>query len=256
MLGLFDSGLGGLTVVRRVRALLPRHDLLFLADQAHVPYGDRAPEDLHRLLQTNVGWLAARGARAIVMACNTSCAIAARYGYPEVGVPILDLIESAAIAIHDAGYRRVGVVATAATVATGAYAARIRAASDGARVVEVAAPALVPLVEAGRIDGEEARAAVAEVCAALPRDLDAVVLACTHYPVLDAHFAAALGDGVARIDPAVEQAGRTAALVAARSIPPGTGATRYATTGTAEHLREGVARIAGEPSPAIEEIGA
>ena len=243
MLGLFDSGLGGLTVVKRVRALLPDHALLFLADQAHVPYGDRAPDDLHRLLVQNVRWLDEQGADAIVMACNTSCAIAAEFGYPAVRAPVLDLIESAAIAIHDAGYRRIGVLATAATVKTGAYAKKIRTLAPHVRVDEVAAPALVPLVEAGSIDGDETRAAVAEACARLPRDVDAVILACTHYPVLDAHFAAILGADVARIDPAIEQAGRTAALVAARSILPGTGHTRYVTTGDVDAFRASVHRL-------------
>jgi len=252
MFALFDSGLGGLTVVRQVRALLPRHDILFLADRAHVPYGDRTPGDLHRLLVRNVGWLASQGADAIVMACNTSCAIAARYGYPDVDAPILDLIESAAIAIGDAGYAKIGVVATAATVKTGAYGDTLRRIAPGVHVTEVAAPPLVPLVEAGRIEGDEPRAAVAEACAQLPADVDAVVLACTHYPVLDAHFAAVLGRGVARIDPAVEQAGRAVALAASLSLPAGTGATRYATTGDAAGFAAGIARILGDASPAVE----
>lgn len=252
MLGLFDSGLGGLTVVRRVRELLPDQTLLFLADQAHVPYGDRRPEDLHRLLVRNVRWLDEQGADAIVMACNTSCAIAAEYGYPPLRAPILDLIESAAIVVRDAGYARIGILATAATVRTGAYTKKIHAIAPSVRVDEIAAPALVPLVEAGVIEGEIPAAAVAEVCARLPRDLDAVILACTHYPVLDAHFARVLGVGVARIDPAFEQAGRAAALVAARSIPSGVGHTRYVTTGDVEFFRASVHRLMDAGSHVVE----
>lgn len=243
MIGLFDSGLGGLTVVRRVRALLPRHDLVFLADQAHVPYGDRSVGDLAGLLRTNLAWLDAQNVDAIVMACNTSCAVADSQGYPHTATPVLDLIESAAIAIRDAGFERVGVVATQATVRSGAYARRIRALLPHAHVFEVAAPELVPLVEAGEIDGDVPRAAVAAVCAQLPGNLDAVILACTHYPVLDEHFAAALGPKVARIDPAFEQAGRAAALVVARGIEPGNGHTRYVTTGDAETFRIRVREI-------------
>ncbi len=231
MIGLFDSGLGGLTVVRRVRALLPKHDIVFLADQKHVPYGDRDPAELSKLMRANLAWLDAQGVDAIVMACNTSCAVADTYGYPHMSAPILDLIESAAIAVHDAGFSRVGVVATRATVNSGAYGRKIAALAPGARVYEAAAPTLVPLVESGATQGDDARRAVAEACAVLPRDMDAVVLACTHYPVLDAHFAAVLGANVARIDPAYEQAGRTAALVASRGIRAGNGLTRYATTG-------------------------
>jgi glutamate racemase len=245
VIGLFDSGLGGLTVVRRVRALLPQHDLVFLADQKHVPYGDRAPAELADLMRANVGWLDAQGVDAIVMACNTSCAIADTYGYPHTSAPILDLIESAAIAVRDAGFSRVGVVATRATVNSGAYGRKIAAMIPGARVYEVAAPALVPLVESGATQGDEARRTVADACADLPRDVDAVLLACTHYPVLDAHFAAVLGADVARVDPAHEQAGRAAALAASRGIAPGSGSTRYATTGDPRAFERAVAAFVG-----------
>jgi glutamate racemase len=255
MLGLFDSGLGGLTVVRRVRARLPDHDLVFLADQAHVPYGDRTPDDLQALVQQNISWLDRQGADAIIMACNTSCAIASRRGYPVTRAPILDLIESAAIAVRDAEFKRIGVVATAATVQTGAYARSIGALLPHAFVSEVAAPALVPLVESGNIHGEEAHAAVAAVCAQLPRDLDAVILACTHYPVLDEHFAAALGPEIARIDPAIEQAGRTVALVASRGIAPGSGHCRYVTTGDVETFHRNVSRLMAKPEAHIEAHG-
>jgi glutamate racemase len=245
VIGLFDSGLGGLTVVHRVRELLPHHDIVYLADQAHVPYGDRSPEELLHLMRLNVGWLDAQGVDAIVMACNTSCATAEMHGYPKTHAPVLDLIESAAIAVRDAGFTHIGVVATAATVASGAYTRRIRALAPHVRVSEVAAPALVPLVEAGDIHGENPRQAVRDVCEKLPHDLDAIILACTHYPVLDEHFAAILGAHIARIDPAIEQAGRTTALVAARSIPPGSGHVRYVTTGDIDAFHINVRRIMG-----------
>ncbi len=212
MIGIFDSGLGGLTVVRRVRERLPAVDLLFFADQAHVPYGGRDPDELHGLLRGNVAWLDAQGVRAIVMGCNTSCAIAERYGWPLTGAPILDLIDSAATAVQRAGHRRIGVVATAATVASGSYGRSLRSAVPGAEVWEIAAPDLVPLVEAGEM-GARARAAVDAVCAKLPNELDAVVYGCTHYPMLSQHFRRALS-GIALIDPAEMQAERAAAIVA------------------------------------------
>src|SRR5579863_8470125 len=119
MLGLIDSGLGGLTVLRTVRERLPRADLFFFADQAHAPYGERPAGDLIRLMRGNLEWLDERGVDAIVMACNTSCAMAERYGWPELRVPVLDLIESAAMAVERAGVQRIAVVATTATVDTG-----------------------------------------------------------------------------------------------------------------------------------------
>lgn len=243
MIGLFDSGLGGLTVLARVRERLPSADIVFFADQAHVPYGDRPHSELLELLRANLARLDRYGAAAIVMACNTSCAVAERYGWPPSHAPVLDLIESAAIAVERRRFRRVGVVATAATVGAGSYGRTLRARVEGIDVVEVPAPALVPLVEAGKTEGEEARAAVAEVCAHLPLDLDALVFGCTHYPVLRAQFEAAIGSGVALIDPAVMQAERTAALPGAAE---GEGRTTYVTSGDEPAFLENVTRMLGE----------
>ncbi|MGA8576490.1 MAG: glutamate racemase [Candidatus Cybelea sp.] len=243
MIGLFDSGLGGLTVLARLREVLPDADMIFFADQAHVPYGDRTHADLLRLLRTNLARFDDYGVEAIVMACNTSCAIAERYGWPLSRAPVLDLIESAATAVEVGGFRRVGVVATAATVGAGSYGRTLRSRIVGIDVVEVPAPALVPLVEAGATAGDEAREAVAEVCAHLPLDLDALVYGCTHYPVLGAHFRAALAQDVALVDPAVVQAQRAAQLL--RDRPRGNGTITYVTSGDEAAFHAGIARILG-----------
>lgn len=241
MIGLFDSGLGGLTVLARVRERLPLADIVFFADQAHVPYGDRTHDDLLRLLRANLERLDAYRVHAIVMACNTSCAVAERYGWPPSRAPVLDLIESAALAVERGRYRKVGVVATAATVGAGSYGRTLRARIEGIDVVEVPAPVLVPIVEAGCIQGAKARAAVAEVCAHLPLDLDALVYGCTHYPVLERHFRAALGGEVALVDPALMQAERAAALVG--DALPGSGRSTYLTSGDDAVFRTQVDRV-------------
>ena len=257
MLGLFDSGLGGLTVVRRLRELLPAEDVLFFADQAHVPYGDRAPEDLAKLLAGNVRRLNQSGADAIVMACNTSCAIASQYGWPPSAIPILDLIDSAARAVTKRGFERIGVIATTATVRTGAYAKAIRHCNPMATIQEVAAPELVPIVEAGEIGGERAGRAVARACSSFSGSLEAVVLACTHYPVLDYHFANALGERVARIDPAVEQALAAADLVHKSTIQRGgQGNVRYITNGDPNAFRSSIMALMGELAPDVEGVAA
>ncbi|MBV8724504.1 MAG: glutamate racemase [Candidatus Eremiobacteraeota bacterium] len=241
MIGCFDSGLGGLTVLARIRQLLPTADVVFFADQAHVPYGDRPHAELLELLRKNLAWLDAQGVDAIVMACNTSCAVAERYGWPVARAPILDLIESAAMAVERGEFRRVGVVATAATVGAGSYGRTLRARISGIDVVEVPAPALVPLVESGTIQGAVARAAVAEVCAHLPLDLDALIYGCTHYPVLEPHFAEILGDGVTLVDPAIVQAQRAAELLADASA--GNGRTTFVTSGDDRAFRSSVNRM-------------
>ncbi|MBV8148557.1 MAG: glutamate racemase [Candidatus Eremiobacteraeota bacterium] len=254
MIGVFDSGLGGLTVVRRLRERLPRVDVLYFADQAHVPYGDRDPEELYALLCANLAWMDDRGAAAIVVGCNTSCAIAQRYGWPSTRAHVIDLIDSAATEVQRAGYRRLGVVATAATVKAGSYGRTLRSAVAGVEVWEVAAPALVPLVEAGETLGARARDAVAAVCAELPGDLDAVIYGCTHYPLLDVHFRAELGERVALVDPAAMQSSRAELFLLQSGEPDEHGVTHYVTSGEIEAFRANVSRIMSEPHPGVERV--
>jgi len=196
-----------------------------------VPYGDKTADVLERLTRGNVAMLEAAGVAAIVMGCNTSCAVAAERGWPPSRVPILDLIVAAADAVGATAARRIGVIATAATASCGAYGAAIRARSPYAVVQEVAAPALVPLVEAGTLTGPLARAAVAAALAPLRPPLDTLVLGCTHYPLLQAHFAACLPPEVRIVDPAVAQAARAAAFAHARGDERGRGRTHFLTTG-------------------------
>jgi glutamate racemase len=231
MLGVYDSGLGGLTVLAAMRAAGIDQDIVYFADQAHVPYGEKTDAELYGFLRQNLTMLAELGVAAVVTACNTTCAVAERLGWPPAAFPVLDLIATAGAAFAGTSYRRVAVVATVATVRSGAYGRAIRAAAPEVSVVERAAPALVPLVERGAAGSDAARAAVAAVVAELPAQIDALVYGCSHYPLLDRWFAAALGDGIARIDPAVAQAQAARRLVAARGFAPGTSTTTYYTNG-------------------------
>ncbi len=230
-----------------MRARLPTQDIVYLADQRHAPYGDRTHAELRGLLAANIASLEEAGVDAIVMGCNTSCSIAARYGWPEHRVPVLDLIAAAAEAVARSGAKRIAVLATTATAGSGAYGDAIRRLVPQARVEEVAAPALVPLVEAGKLDGEEPRAAVAAACAYFAAPFDAIVLACTHYPLLDASFAKALGPNVLRLDPALVQAERAAAF--ALASPAEAGRTRYVTTGPIEPYRTAIEALLGPLGP-------
>jgi glutamate racemase len=232
MLGLYDSGLGGLTVLAELRAAGIDQDVVYFADQAHVPYGDRTDAELYGFLEENFRLLEAHRADAVVMACNTSCAVAARRGgFPRTRLPVLDLIANAAAALRDTRFARIAVFATAATVRSGAYSTAIAAQAPQVEVVEIAAPALVPLVEQGLAATDRADDAVRELCRALPSGIEAIVYGCTHYPLLDTHFARALERDVARIDPAVTQAAAARALVRRLALPPGGGVTHYLTNG-------------------------
>ncbi|HEY0381435.1 MAG TPA: aspartate/glutamate racemase family protein [Candidatus Elarobacter sp.] len=247
MLGLYDSGLGGLTVLAALRAAGIDQDVVYFADQAHLPYGDKSDVQLHGFLRENLALLGELRVDAVVTACNTTCAVAERLGWPSTDFPVLDLIATAGASFAGTTYRRIGVVATVATVRSGAYERAIRAAAPGgAEVFALAAPALVPLVERGDTETSAARDAVAAVVAELPRDLDALVYGCSHYPLLDRWFAAALAPNVARIDPAHAQAGAAARLVAARSLAPGTSATTYYTNGDAAAFEAAVRRWTGD----------
>ena len=251
MLGIFDSGLGGLTVLRAVRARLPAEDIVYFADQAHAPYGERDDAELARLFARALTHLEAAGVDAVVMGCNTSCAVASRLGWPaDARVPILDLIASAAAAIaSDTTFARIGVVATTATARSGAYGNAIRARAPHLDVVEVAAPELVPLVETGILDGPAIDASVARAVDAFGAPVDAVVLACTHFPLVDAAFAARLGSRVHRIDPSLVQAERATDF--ARGA--GSGRTTFVTTGDPVAFERATRSILG-PAFAIESV--
>ena len=247
MLGLYDSGLGGLTVLAALRAAGIDQDVVYFADQAHLPYGDKTDAQLHGFLAENLALLGELGVDAVVTACNTTCAVAEQLGWPRADFPVLDLIATAAASFANTPFRRIGVVATVATVRSGAYDRAIRAAAPaGVDVFSLAAPALVPIVERGATDTHEARDAVAAVVAELPRELDALVYGCSHYPLLDRWFAAALAPNVARVDPAHAQAAAAARLVAARELAPGTSTTAYYTNGDAAAFEAAVRRWTGD----------
>ncbi|MBV8580658.1 MAG: aspartate/glutamate racemase family protein [Candidatus Eremiobacteraeota bacterium] len=246
MLGLYDSGLGGLTVLAALRAAGITQDVVYFADQAHVPYGERTEPELHGYLRDNLALLGEQHVDAVVMACNTSCAVAQRLGWPAVPFPVLDLIETAGRSFAGTPHRRIAVVATPATVRAGAYGRAIRAAAPHAEVFEIGASALVPLVERGDADTERGRDEVAAVVAQLPPYLDALVYGCTHYPLLDRWFAAGLAPRIERIDPARAQAARTAALIAERDLASGSATTTYYTNGDAAAFERGVRRWTGD----------
>jgi glutamate racemase len=246
VLGLYDSGLGGLTVLAALRAAGIDADVVYFADQAHLPYGDKSDATLHGFLQQNLALLAELQVDAVVTACNTTCAVAERLGWPPAPFPVLDLIANAGAAFAQTPHRRIAVVATAATIRSGAYGRAIRAAAPGVEVVELAAPALVPLVESGAAESREAREAVEAVVAELPDQIDAIVYGCSHYPLLDHWFAGALPERVARVDPAVAQAAATQRLIAARRFPSGSNTATYYTNGDPHAFEAAVRRWTGD----------
>lgn len=212
-IGVFDSGVGGLSVVRAILRRYPHERILYVADQAHVPYGERPLEDIRRFAGGISDFLAEQGCKAIIMACNISSAcalpsIAAKLAF----LPTFGMIGPAVRrAVEMDSQAAIGVLATTGTVRSGAYTAQIRALNPQARVVEVACPRFVPLVEAGELSSEETlEAAYAYLMPIARAECRTIILGCTHYPFLLPTLRRATADlfpGPVRfIDPAEETA--------------------------------------------------
>jgi glutamate racemase len=185
-LGVFDSGLGGLTVVRALREVLPGEDIVYLGDTARVPYGTRGPATITRYALACARHLVSRDVKAIVIACNTVSAVAPDRLRVELDLPVLGVIEPgarAAVAATKLG--RIGVLATAGTIASGAYTRTVQTLSTRVEVIGQSAPLLVPLAEEGWTDGDVPHLAVRRYLEPLAKaKVDVVVLGCTHYPLL------------------------------------------------------------------------
>jgi len=207
-IGIFDSGVGGLTVFREVAARLPRESVVYLGDTARVPYGTKSPDTVLRYARSCTRVLLERGVKLLVIACNTASAHALDALRDEMDIPVLGVVEPgarAAVARSSAG--RIGVIGTPSTVGSGAYESTIAALDAKARVFSKACPLFVPLAEEGWLHGEvPLKVAHAYLDVLLGHDIDVLVLGCTHYPLLAPVIREAVGPGVALVDSASETA--------------------------------------------------
>ena len=214
-IGVFDSGLGGLTVFKALARRLPAESLIFFGDTAHVPYGSKSPEAIVRFSATIARFLARRGIKLLVVACNTSSAWALPAIRRAVKVPVIGVIEPGArgaVAVSRAG--RIGIIGTEATVRSGAYAKAIRAMNGSARTASAACPLFVPLVEEGWWSGSVVESVARQYLAPLRKErVDTVILGCTHYPYLKPVLSRVLGARVRLIDSADETARETQAVL-------------------------------------------
>ena len=185
-IGVFDSGLGGLTVVRAIFELMPRENLIYLGDTARVPYGTRSAATVIRYAQGCASRLREHDIKLLVVACNTVSAVALDILRVQLDLPVLGVIEPGArAAVRSSRTGRIGVLGTAGTIASGAYARAVSGLDTRAEVVGRAAPLLVPLAEEGWTEGELPTLAVRRYLEPLAGlGLDALVLGCTHYPLL------------------------------------------------------------------------
>ena len=219
-IGVFDSGLGGLTVAHAIMQLLPGESLVYFGDTARVPYGPKSPDTVRRYSHEIAAFLIGQGVKAIVVACNTATAHALPMLEAELDVPVIGVVgPGARAAVRATRTGHIGVIGTEGTIRSGAYVRAIHAESPAARVTALACPLFVPLVEEGWTDSEATRLIAAEYLAPLVREqVDTLVLGCTHYPLLKRVIGETIGRPVRLIDSAEETAGDTRRLLAEHDL--------------------------------------
>jgi len=273
-IGVFDSGVGGLTVLREIIRRTPLEPTLYLGDNDRAPYGTRADDEVLAFSTQSLDALVERDVKALVVACNTSTAVGLTAFRQRYDLPVLGVVRpGAAAAALATRNRRVGVIATPATIRSHAYHDAIKVENPVVHVVEHATPALVPMVEAGELSGPTAEATIAASLAPLlgpssrsdtdhhgrpPADaIDTLLLGCTHYPLLRPLFVDLLGDDVAIVDSATATASALAELLSVNRLeaPAGTTPTHVQmTTGDPDRFEAVAGRLFGAAFVSVESV--
>ncbi len=245
MIGVFDSGIGGLTVVHALLNHFPGQDIIYLGDTARTPYGSKSSHTIVKYSLNNTEFLIRHGADIIVIACNT----ASSYAYDAVrcnfNVPVFEVIgPGSQLAVQRSRKQRIGVIGTRATIASGIYEKRIIAIAPEAKVYSMPCPLLVPLVEEGWIDKPETNMIVRKYLAGLKtKQIDTLILGCTHYPVLRELIQRKIGSRVMLVDSAEAIAGQISRHLESHgnsSLPPISSSVqcRIYVTDTAEQFKK------------------
>jgi glutamate racemase len=258
-IGVFDSGMGGLTVLHECLVTLPHEDFVYLGDGARLPYGPRPLDEIRRFAAEIAGYLEQQGVKLIVAACNSATAAALPDLQRQLAVPVIGVLAPEAhAAVLATRNRRIGLLATEATVTSGRYPALVRALDAGAEVISVACPRLVPLIEGDDLFGEEITAVVREYAAPLKEaEVDTVILGCTHYPLVRPIFQRVFGRGLTLVFSAEETAREAAETLARKGIENAAGregSYRFLTTGDPGHFREMGRRFLQLPIESAEHV--
>jgi len=255
-IGVFDSGLGGLTVFKVLAKRMPEESLIYFGDTAHVPYGSKSPEAIARFSSEIAKFLAKRGIKLLVVACNTSSAWALPAIRKAVKVPVIGVIEPGArgaLGISRGG--RIGIIGTEATVKSGAYEKAIRTLNKKARTTAAACPLFVPLVEEGWWTGEIVESVARKYMAPLRKArVDTVILGCTHYPYLKPVLVRALGSRVKLVDSAEETARETESVLRGlglRAPRGGRGRREFYASDAPERFKRLATRMLGPGSRSV-----
>jgi glutamate racemase len=257
--GVFDSGVGGLTVLHECLVTMPHEDFVYLGDHARLPYGPRPLDEVRRFAREIGAYLQTQGVKLVVNACNTATSAALPQLQEELEVPVVGVITPEAhAAVQATRNRRIGLLATEGTVAAGRYAELVHALDAGVQLVPVACPRLVPLIESEDPFGAETAAAVREYAAPLKEaEVDTVILGCTHYPLIRPIFQRVFGRDVTLVFSAEETAREVAETLARKGYendPTREGSYRFLTTGDPDAFREMGARFLQLPVAEVEHV--
>src|SRR5947208_17123200 len=257
--GVFDSGVGGLTVLHECLVTMPHEDFVYLGDHARLPYGPRPLEEVRRFAHEIGAFLEGQDVKLVVVACNTATSAALPQLQEELEVPVVGVITPEAhAAVQATRNRRIGLLATEATVEAGRYAEVVHALDAGAELVPVACPRLVPLIESEDPFGAETTQAVREYAAELKEArVDTVILGCTHYPLIGQVFQRVFGRDVTLVFSAEETAREVAETLARKGYENDAGREggyRFLTTGEPEVFRTMGARFLQLPIAAVERV--
>ena len=259
--GVFDSGVGGLTVLAELRRRLPAESTIYLGDNARTPYGPRAADEVRRFTLEAVEWLLAQDVKVLVLACNTATARALPDVRADAPIPVVGVVRPGAVAAAAATRSGgIGVMATAGTVESGAYPKAILEADPTTDVAQVACPELVPMVEAGITEGRRAESVLRAYLEPLVREhpaIDALLLGCTHYPLLRPTIEGIVGRGISVVDSAFTTALAVEDLLDALGAraPDGRASThRVTTTGDVEAFVSVARRLFGAELPSVESV--
>jgi glutamate racemase len=252
-IGLFDSGVGGLTVVSEIFRMMPREAIIYFADTARFPYGGRPHSEISQVAAGIAGYLVEQAAKAIIVACNTSTAVALPLLRELFPVPIVGVISPGAKVARN---KQVGVIATEGTVRSRSYEVELHREGTGITVYQQACPLLTQLVELGCLQGGETDRVLRSYLAPLQAQrIDTLILGCTHYPYLRAGIGAILGPAVALVDPAAETVREMKAILQERGMlrrrisPP---RHRFIASKDPEHLRAVGSRLLGQAIARVE----
>lgn len=231
-IGVFDSGLGGLTAVKELRKRLPHEDIVYLGDTARVPYGTRSKELVTKFSLQDAYFLAGQGVKCIVIACNTASSLSYDEIKKKISIPLFEVITTGARdAVKKTRNNKIGIIGTNGTIASCSYQRKIKELSKVVEVYSKACPLLVPFIEAGEIHGKLVELVINKYLEDLKsKNIDILILGCTHYPILEEEIGRYFGGNIILINPAIELSKKLSEFLKKKSLLTGNihrGSTRF-----------------------------